>query len=85
MTLKEIAENHDLTPEGVDYALTQYQNVVRCRDCKHRPIDHREEYNEMTGFGLEFPDSHCPCQCEDDYYNWFPHDDWFCANGERRE
>lgn len=29
MKLKEIAENHGLTPEGVDYALTQYQ-IVMC-------------------------------------------------------
>lgn len=58
--------------------------VVRCKDCKHRPIDRREEYNKMTGFGLEFPDSYCPCQCEDGWYNWFPGDDWYCANGERR-
>ncbi len=28
MTLEEIAENHGLTPEGVDYALTQYQIVI---------------------------------------------------------
>lgn len=28
MTLEEIAENHGLTPEGVDYALTQYQIVL---------------------------------------------------------
>ena len=28
MTLEEVAENHGLTPEGVDYALTQYQIVL---------------------------------------------------------
>ena len=28
MKLKEIAENHGLTPKGVDYALTQYQIVI---------------------------------------------------------
>ena len=28
MELKEIAENHGLTPDGVDYALTQYQIVI---------------------------------------------------------
>ncbi len=28
MKLEEIAENHGLTPEGVDYALTQYQIVI---------------------------------------------------------
>ena len=29
MTLAQIAENHGLTPEGVDYALRQYQ-IVMC-------------------------------------------------------
>lgn len=28
MTLKKIAANHGLTPEGVDYALTQYEIVI---------------------------------------------------------
>ena len=28
MTLEEVAENHGLTPEGVDYALRQYQIVI---------------------------------------------------------
>lgn len=63
--------------------------VVRCKDCKHRPIDRREEsvvyYAEMKGVGLEFPDDHCPCQCGDRWYSWYPSDDWFCASGERRD
>ena len=28
MKLEEIAEKHGLTPEGIDYALTQYQIVI---------------------------------------------------------
>ena len=58
--------------------------VVRCGECKHRPIDNRGE-DDRTGFAIEFPDSCCPCQCEDGWYNWYPSDDWFCADGERRE
>lgn len=55
--------------------------VVRCKDCKHKP----------TGSGvnhdINFPeqDYRCPCRCEDYWYSWMPDDDWFCANGERRE
>ena len=52
--------------------------VVRCRDCKHRPT-------RREGFAITFPDYRCPCQCEDCWYNWYPDDNWFCANGERRE
>ena len=59
--------------------------VVRCKDCKHRPVDHRDEYNDATGLSIEFPDYHCPCQCEDGWYNWYPEDYWFCADGERRD
>ena len=59
--------------------------VVRCKDCKHKPIDNREMDNDMTGFAIEFPDGLCPCQCEDGWYNWYPTNDWFCGNGERRD
>ena len=59
--------------------------VVRCKYCKHRPVDHRGEYDEVTGFAIEFSDDRCPCKCEDGWYNWYPQDDWFCANGERRD
>lgn len=59
--------------------------VVRCKYCKHRPVDHRGEYNEVTGFAIEFSDDRCPCKCEDGWYNWYPQDDWFCPNGERRD
>lgn len=59
--------------------------VVRCKDCKHRPTDTRGTDGDMTGFAIEFPDEKCPCQCEDGWYNWYPDDNWFCADGERRE
>lgn len=58
------------------------QELVRCKDCKHRPImpdDHTD------GFDLKFPDGKCPCQCDDGWYSWYPSDDWFCADGEREE
>lgn len=56
--------------------------VVRCKDCKHRPIDYRDKSGDYTGFSIEFPDDSCPCQCEDGWYNWYPEDNWYCANGE---
>lgn len=54
--------------------------VVRCKDCKHRPTATDDEDMEY-----EFPDEKCPCQCEDCWYSWMPKDDWFCAEGERKE
>lgn len=57
--------------------------LVRCKDCKHRPILNGKFRN---GFDLEFPMHECPCECYDDgYYSWMPKDDWFCPNGERKE
>ena len=52
--------------------------VVRCKECKHRPK--HDGPNRLI-----FPDEICPCQCDDWYYNWMPSDDWFCADGERKE
>lgn len=53
--------------------------VVRCKDCKHRPT------KDIVGL-LDFPDNDvCPCQNSDDsWYSWYPADNWFCANGERK-
>lgn len=57
--------------------------VVRCKDCKHRPID---TGGKGYGADLSFDDDYkCPCRCEDQFYSWMPFDDWFCANGERRD
>ena len=54
--------------------------IVRCKDCKHRPVDGED----MQGFDVEFPDWTCPCRCDDGWYNWRPNDEWFCGAAERR-
>lgn len=57
--------------------------LVRCKDCKHRPI--QTEPPKTCGFSIEFPEgTKCPCCCDDGYYSWYPSDDWFCAEGEKR-
>ena len=44
--------------------------VIRCRDCK---------YNDGIG-------GQCPVQSTGDpFYNYKPEDNWFCADGERRD
>lgn len=60
--------------------------LVRCKDCKHRPKKPNWETYE-SGFDIEFPEgSKCPCYCSgDEWYSWYPEDDWFCADGERKE
>lgn len=71
-----------LTEERLDMTM---MDLVRCKDCKHRP--ERLEEGKGEGFNLEFPDDNfkCPCQCEDYWYSWMPEDDWFCKNGERKD
>lgn len=61
------------------------KELVTCKHCKHRPVDNRDNNDDVTGFAIEFPDGRCPCQCEDAWYNWYPPDDWYCANGEPKE
>ena len=57
--------------------------LVRCKDCKHRPI---QTEPGKVGFALEFPErSMCPFQCEDGYYSKYPGDNFFCGYGERKE
>lgn len=56
--------------------------IVRCKDCKHRPTDPK---GHGYGQDLEFPDDVCPCQVGDNWYSWMPDDNWFCASGERKE
>lgn len=58
------------------------EDVVRCKDCKHRPTM-PEDGEEVQD--LEFPDDVCPLQCGDPWYNQEPADDWYCANAERSE
>ena len=65
--------------------LKEQPQIIRCKDCKHRPkVPNWKTYE--NGFDIEFPEgSKCPCQCLDDgYYSWYPEDNWFCANGKRR-
>ena len=58
-----------------------YIQAVRCKDCKHKPTGSGINHN------IQFPeeDYKCPCRCEDFWYSWMPADDWFCANGERKD
>lgn len=72
--------------------------IIRCKDCKHRPSfrydDDGDKYVEgpryqetlKNGLTVTFEDETCPCvNGWDFYYSYIPKDDWYCANGERRE
>ena len=73
--------------EVVSTMLHQVQELVRCKDCKHKPKPFY--YKNALGILDMYPDfpegSKCPCQCTNDtYYSWIPDDDWFCADGEAK-
>lgn len=70
------------TPQGWLPSIPVKKELIRCKDCKHRPVINGEYEN---GFSLEFPTYRCPCQCDDGWYNWMPDDEWYCANAERKE
>lgn len=82
--LKERLKEQD-NCENCAIAIEDRQPVVRCKDCKHRPKKPDWETYE-DGADIEFPDGKCPCQCSSDrYYSWYPDDEWFCAEGERKD
>ena len=74
-----------LSIDTLENALSEQPTIVRCKDCKHRPKEPNLETYE-SGFDLEFPEgSKCPCRCcGDEWYSWYPDDEWFCPEGERK-
>ena len=78
--VQRVMKRIDELREKMEQLPTAEPEIIRCKDCKHRPY----KSEDKQGFGVEFPDEICPCQCEDGWYNWRPDDDWFCANAERR-
>lgn len=62
--------------------------VVRCKDCKHRPIllgtapCPPDDIRSGHHYG---DDLTCPYLCDDNYYSRIPAEDWFCNHGERMD
>ena len=78
------SSKHETLSRMLDELLKEQETVVRCKDCKHKPTVTRTKYSD---YYVEFPEgSNCPCQNpSEQYYSWCPDDDWFCADGERKE
>lgn len=65
--------------------------VVRCKDCKHRPML-ENPVGKQYGFNVIAPedkdgweDNTCPYLVDDGFYSRYPSDDDFCSCGERRK
>lgn len=59
--------------------------VVRCKECKHRPIKDDPDGADY-GFNIVAPtdgDDLCPCLVEDGWYSWMPEDNFYCGRGEK--
>lgn len=81
--IKEIIYTWYLTVPKVEYV----GELVRCRECKHRPIKEDAD-GENYGFNLIEPndgDERCPCLVSDGWYSWMPNDNFYCGFGERKE
>ena len=61
-------------------------DIVRCRECKHRPIKEDADGADF-GFNIIAPEgsNRCPCLVDDGWYSWMPKDDFFCGYGESKE
>jgi len=60
-------------------------DLVRCGECKHRPIKDDPDGADY-GFNIVEPtdrDDLCPCLVEDGWYSWMPEDNFYCGRGER--
>lgn len=64
----------------LEFMPSAQQEIVMCKDCKHRPIEKDGEIMPPKE-----DDWKCPCLCDDYFYSWRPKDNFFCASGERRE
>lgn len=68
-----------------------YVKVVRCKDCKHRPML-ENPIGRQYGFNVIAPedkdgweDNTCPYLVDDGFYSRYPNDDDFCSCGEQKE
>ena len=88
-----MVEAHGLADNAKQMAIDALEQpeIIRCKDCKHRPILENPN-GEQWGFNVIAPeDSHgwddetCPLLCEDGFYSHYPNDDDFCREWKRGE
>ena len=68
--------------------------LIRCRDCKHRPQKNAGGYTmpprvQVGVYAWGEPeyddDESCPYVCEDRWYSRIPNDEQYCDRAERKE
>lgn len=88
----EDAQDYDEMFIGV---IRRQPELVRCKDCKHRPVYDEQKREMPPRLNIEYDedgkpwiwddDMTCPYLCGDSYYNQMPDDEQFCDRGERKE
>lgn len=79
----EAIDYQDMVELSKNKDLGTLVELVTCKDCKHRPIE--KDGDIMPPKEDDWNDWKCPCLCDDYFYSRIPKDNFFCANGERRE
>lgn len=66
---------------GCDGAYFGYHELVRCKDCKHRVLN--------ENYGKAIWELKAVCELDtgdlDELGRYAEYDDWFCADGERKD
>lgn len=81
----EAIDHQDMVELSKNKDLGTLVELVTCKDCKHRPVIYHKGYCVVPPTNDDDEDCSCPCLCDDPFYAYIPRDDFFCANGERRE
>ena len=79
--LKELYENAMKNSPIIEFP----PEVVYCRDCIHRPVYDKEEYDLIVPpYNNGHQDCACPYICQEDFYcNRMPDKDFYCKFGEK--
>ena len=83
------------SPNEVDGGmLVREQELIRCKDCKHRPHKNKDGYImpprvQVGVYAWGEPeyddDKSCPYVCEDGWYSRIPSDEQYCDRAEPKE
>ena len=78
------ADYYALTMERAIALLKEQPEIVRCKDCIHRPLLKKFDDKQVVFTLPVFPDDVCPYKAKCSFDLTYPKDDWFCANGKMR-
>ncbi len=71
---------------GEEHTPPEEEVEMCCKNCKNRPEKTADYDDEPNGFNLTFSGDHrCVCHVDgDEYYSWYPEDDFYCRKFSQR-